>query len=236
MFSAGDIVAGLDSPVARDALRLSLETSLTALAVMVLVGTPIAYMLGTRDFPGKSVVVTAFELPLVLPPAVAGLGLLFAFGRRGLLGGELSALGLEIPFTRLAVVLAMTFVASPLYVRQAQSAFAAVDDDLLAAARTLGAGETRTFLRVAVPVAAQGLGAGAALGWARALGEFGATIIFAGSLQGVTQTAPIAIYIGFDSDPDAAFAVAAVLIAASALVLLSVKLLARGGARRFGPA
>ena len=234
MYLRGDIAAGLDSPVARDALRISLETSAASLVLMVVIGTPIAYLLGTHRFPGHSLVVTAFELPLVLPPAVAGLGLLFAFGRRGLLGDELSALGLDIPFTKLAVVLAMTFVASPLYVRQALASFSAVDPDLLAAARTLGAGEARTFVRVAVPVAAAGLGAGAALGWARALGEFGATIIFAGSLQGVTQTAPVAIYLGLEGDRDAAFAIAAVLIAASALVLLAVKLLVRGGTRRFG--
>ena len=235
MFSAGDIVAGLDSPVARDALRLSLETSLTALAVMVLVGTPIAYMLGTRDFPGKSVVVTAFELPLVLPPAVAGLGLLMAFGRRGLLGEELNALGLQIPFTKLAVVMAMTFVASPLYVRQAIAAFEAVDRTLLDASRTLGAGSGRTFWRVAVPLARTGLGAGAALGWARAVGEFGATIIFAGSLAGITRTAPIEIYVGLADNLDAGLATAAVLIAASAGVLLSVKLLSRGRPQRFTP-
>jgi len=235
VFVKGDVAAGLRSPVARDALRISLETSLVSLAVMVLVGTPVAYLLGTRAFRGKSLVVTAFELPLVLPPAVAGLGLLFAFGRRGLLGDELSALGLQIPFTQLAVVLAMTFVASPLYLRQAQASFAALDPDLLAASRTLGAGDLRTFLRVAVPVAGGGLGAGAALAWARALGEFGATIIFAGSLQGVTQTAPIAIYLGFESNQDAAFAIAAVLIVASALVLFSVKALAAGGLSRSAP-
>ena len=147
----------------------------------------------------------------------------------------MDALGIQILFTVVAVVMAMTFVAGPLYLRQAQASFAAVDRDLLAAARTLGAGPWKRFFQVAIPLAGPGLGAGAALAWARAVGEFGATIMFAGSLEGVTQTAPIAIYIGFDSDPDAAFAVAAVLIAASALVLLSVKLLVRGGARRFGP-
>jgi molybdate transport system permease protein len=235
VFAKGDLAAGARSSVARDALLISLQTSLLSLAAMVLVGTPIAYLLATRAFPGRSIVVTLFELPLVLPPAVAGLGLFFAFGRRGLLGSELSALGLEIPFTKLAVVLAMTFVAAPLYLRQAQSAFTAVEPDLLAAARTLGAGPGRVFLRVAVPVAREGLGVGAALGWARALGEFGATIIFAGSLQGVTQTAPVAIYLGFEGgQADAAFALGAVLIAVSAVVLLAVKLLG-GRSSRFAP-
>jgi molybdate transport system permease protein len=235
VFLKGDLAAGLRSPVARDAMRVSFETSSIALLAMLVVGTPVAYLLATCEFPGRLLVITALELPLVLPPAVAGLGLLFAFGRRGLLGSELSAVGLEIPFTKLAVVLAMTFVASPLYVRQALSAFAAVDGDLLAAARTLGAGPFRTFARVAVPVAAPGLGAGAALAWARALGEFGATIIFAGSLQGVTQTAPIAIYLSLAGDRDAAFALGAALIAASAAVLLAVRLLIRGRASRFEP-
>jgi len=202
---------------------------------MLIVGTPVAYRLATTRFRGKTLLVTLFELPLVLPPAVAGLGLFAAFGRTGLLGGQLDALGIQIPFTAAAVVMAMTFVAGPLYLRQAQASFAAVDRDLLAAARTLGAGPARVFLRVAVPVAGEGLGVGAALGWARALGEFGATIIFAGSLTGVTRTAPIEIYLGLSDNLDAGLATAAVLIAASGGVLLTVKLLGVGRARRFTP-
>jgi len=201
----------------------------------VVVGTPLAYLLATARFPGRAIVLTAVELPLVLPPAVAGIGLLMAFGRRGLLGDQLSALGLSIPFTRLAVVMAMTFVASPLYIRQAVAAFEGVDETLLEASRTLGAGSGRTFRRVALPLARSGLGAGMALGWARAVGEFGATIIFAGSLSGVTRTAPIEIYLGLSDNLDAGLATAAVLIAASAAVLLSVKLLGMGRARRFTP-
>ena len=157
---------------------------------MVLFGTPVAYWMATHDFRGKAILSTAFELPLVLPPAVAGLGLFAAFGRTGMLGSELDALGIQLPFTPAAVVMAMTFVAGPLYLRQAEATFVAVDKDLLAAAQTLGAGPGKVFIRVAVPLASAGLGAGAALGWARALGEFGATIMFAGSLQGITQTAP----------------------------------------------
>jgi molybdate transport system permease protein len=235
IFLRGDLTAGLRSADARDALWLSLQLSLVSLAVMVAVGTPLAYLLATRRFAGRAFVLTAVELPLVLPPAVAGIGLLMAFGRRGLLGDQLSALGLSIPFTRLAVVMAMTFVASPLYIRQAVSAFEAVDRTLLDASRTLGAGSARTFHRVALPLAGGGLGAGMALGWARALGEFGATIIFAGSLTVVTRTAPIEIYLGLSDNLDAGLATAAVLIAASGGVLLTVKLLGTGRARRFTP-
>ena len=166
---------------------------------------------------------------------MAGIGLLMAFGRRGLLGHQLALAGISIPFTRLAVVMAMTFVASPLYIRQAVSAFEAVDTTLLEASRTLGAGSGRTFRRVALPLAGSGLGAGMALGWARAMGEFGATIIFAGSLTGVTRTAPIEIYLGLSDNLDAGLATAAVLIAASGGVLLTVKLLGVGRARRFTP-
>ena len=203
---------------------------------MIVFGTPISYLLATTEFPGKTLVTTLFELPLVLPPAVAGLGLLVAFGRFGLVGPQLTALGISLPFTKAAVVMAMTFVASPLYVRQAIAAFTAVDPDLLAASRTLGAGPARTFFRVAVPVAAPGLGAGAALGWSRALGEFGATILFAGSLPGKTETAPIAIYLGLEQGLNQALALGALLITVSAIVLIAAKLLIRGRALRFTPA
>ncbi|HET8805575.1 MAG TPA: ABC transporter permease, partial [Gaiellales bacterium] len=211
IFLHGDLAAGIRSEEARAALWLSLQLSLVSLAVMVVVGTPLAYLLATRSFPSRSLVMTAVELPLVLPPAVAGIGLLMAFGRRGLLGHQLALAGISIPFTRLAVVMAMTFVASPLYIRQAVSAFEAVDRTLLEASRTLGAGSGRTFRRVALPLAGSGLGAGMALGWARAVGEFGATIIFAGSLTGVTRTAPIEIYLGLSDNLDAGLATAAVL-------------------------
>jgi molybdate transport system permease protein len=236
LFLRGDLRAGLSSPLAGDALRVSLETSSIALALMLVAGTPVAYAVATREFPGKTALVTAFELPLVLPPAVAGIGLFAAFGRTGLLGSELSALGVQLPFTPAAVVMAMTFVAAPLYLRQAQASFAALDPDLLAAARTLGASPGRVFLRVAVPLAAPGLGAGSALAWARAVGEFGATIMFAGSLQGITQTMPIAIYLGFQSgDFEEAIALGALLVALSAAVLVVVKLLIRGRFPRFAP-
>ena len=218
----------LRSPVARDALRISLQTSLVALAFIVIVGTPVAHLLGTRDFPGRTVVVTFLELPLVLPPAVAGIGLFAAFGRTGLLGSQLSAFGIHIPFTWVAVVMAQAFVAMPFYVRQAIAAFASVDPQLLAASRTLGMGSSRTFLRVAMPLSRQSLSAGAALAWARALGEFGATALFAGSLQGVTQTLPLAIYSEFSAaNLETALAMSALLVAVSFGILITAKLLLR---------
>ena len=223
--SPGELADGLTSQVARDALRVTAETNLAALALIVLFGTPTAYLLATRSFRGRALLVTLVELPLVLPPAVAGIGLLAAFGRLGLLGGTLEALGIGIAFTKLAVVLAVTYVASPFYVRTAIAAFEAVDPDLVAASRTLGAGPARTFGRVALPLAAGGLGAGLALAFARGLGEFGATIMFAGSFQGVTQTLSLAVYQEFDVDFDLALAIGALLVLASALILFAAKLI-----------
>jgi len=236
VFLKGDLRHGLDTETTREAFRVTAETSAAALAAMLIVGTPVAYRLATTRFRGKTLLVTLFELPLVLPPAVAGLGLFAAFGRTGLLGDQLDALGIQIPFTAAAVVMAMTFVAGPLYLRQAQASFAAVDRDLLAAARTLGAGPWKRFFQVAIPLAGPGLGAGAALAWARAVGEFGATIMFAGSLEGVTQTAPIATYLQFEQgDFGTALALGATLIALSAIVLVAVKLIIRGRTLRFEP-
>jgi molybdate transport system permease protein len=221
----GALAAQLGSPAARDALRVSAETNLIAGAIVLLVGTPAAYLVATRRFRGRSLVVTLIELPLVLPPAVAGIGLLAAFGRLGLLGTQLEALGITIAFTRAAVVLAVLLVASPFYLRQAIAAFEAVDETLLDASRTLGAGPARTFVRVALPLAAGGLSAGAALAFARGVGEFGATIMFAGSLQGVTQTLPLAIYEQLDVQFDVALAMGALLVVVSAATLLAAKLL-----------
>ena len=223
----GDLVAQLGDERAREALGVSLRTSVAAHAVILIVGTPAAYLLATRRFRGRDLVVAALELPLVLPPAVAGLGLLAAFGRSGLLGGELRAVGLEIPFTELAVVLAVCFVASPFYLRGGIAAFEGVDPQLLAAARTLGAGPGRTFLRVALPLAGGGLGAASTVAFARGLGEFGATIMFAGSLPGRTQTAPLAIYDALDEDFEVALALGALLVVVSIAVLLAAKLLPR---------
>lgn len=221
----GDLVASLDDPAALDALRLSLETSAAALALIVIVGTPAAWLVATRRWPGRSVVITLIELPLVVPPAVAGIGLLAALGPSGILGGPLEDAGIRLAFETAGVIAALTFVASPFYVRQAIAGFEALDTTLLDASRTLGASEARTFARVAVPVARGALGAGAALAWGRALGEFGATLMFAGSFRGVTQTAPLAIYERFATDFTSALALAAVLVALSGAILLVVKVL-----------
>jgi molybdate transport system permease protein len=221
----GDLLSSLDDPEALDALRLSLETTAIALATILLVGTPAAWLLATRRFRGHAAVTTMIELPLVLPPAVAGIALLAALGPEGIIGPVVESADVQLVFATAGVVVALVFVASPFYVRQAQASFGAVDPALLEASRTLGAGEARTFFRVGIPSAFPGLVAGAALAWGRALGEFGATLVFAGSLRGVTQTAPLAIFERFSTDFPGALALSAVLVAVSAAVLLGVKVL-----------
>jgi molybdate transport system permease protein len=218
-----DLFHALGSEVARDALVVSVKTSAIAHIAVLVFGTPAAWVLARHRFRGRSAVLTLIELPLVLPPAVAGIALLAAFGRAGLLGTELDALGVQIPFTQAAVVLAVAFVESPFYFRGAIAAFETVDGSLLDAARTLGASPARVFGRVALPLAAGGLGAASALALARGLGEFGATIIFAGSLQGVTQTLPLAIYAQFEQDFDTALAIGALFIVVGALLLIALK-------------
>ena len=215
----GELLRALDDPAARDALWLSLQTTTAALLIILAAGTPAAWLLATRRFRGRAALVTLVELPLVVPPAVAGIALLAAFGPQGLLGGA----GPDLVLQTAGVVLALTFVATPFYVRQAQAAFEAIDPSWLEASRTLGASEARTFARVAIPVALPGLAAGTALAWGRALGEFGATLMFAGSFRVVTQTAPLAIYERFATDFTGALALSAVLVAASAAILLGVK-------------
>lgn len=215
----GELLSSLGEDEALDALLLSLETSGIAVALVVLIGTPVAYLLATRSFRGRSLATTLIELPLVLPPAVAGIGLLAALGPNGLVGGPAPPLVLETA----GVVVALAFVASPFYIRQAQAAFEAVDPTLIEASRTLGRGEAATVLRVAIPVARPGLTTGVALALGRALGEFGATLMFAGSVRGVTQTAPLAIYERFGTDFTAALALSAVLVGVSLALLLTVR-------------
>jgi molybdate transport system permease protein len=215
------LVHELSDPVARDALVVSLRTSALAQALVLLLGTPTAYLLATRRFRGRNVLLTVVELPLVLPPAVAGIGLFAAFGRTGLLSTSL-------PFTQLAVVFAIAFVSAPFFMRTAVASFEALDPTLIAAARTLGARPWRVFLRIALPLSAGGLGAGLALSFARGLGEFGATIMFAGSLQRVTQTLSLAIYAEFARNFDVALAMGAMLVAFSFFLLLVVKWLSFG--------
>jgi molybdate transport system permease protein len=212
----GRLIAQLGNPVVTDALVVSLKTTVAAQALILVLGTPTAYVLASWRFSGRGLLVTLVELPLVLPPAVAGIGLLAAFGRTGLLHTS-------IPFTQAAVVLAVAFVASPLYVRAGIAAFEGLDTNVVSASRTLGAGPVRTFFRVVLPLARTGLVAGAALAFARGLGEFGATIMFAGSLRGVTQTLPLAVYSQFDVDFEVALAVSALLVLISAALLVTLK-------------
>lgn len=230
--SPGELLASLGDPAVADALWLSLRATLAALAIIVVVGTPVAYLLATRSFPGHALVTTLVELPLVLPPAVAGVGLLAALGPNGIVGGAIADTGVRLSLEMAGVVVALVFVSAPFFVRGAQAAFAAVDPSWLAASRTLGAGEGRTFVRVAIPAAAPGMLAGLALAWGRAVGEFGATLIFAGSFRGRTQTAPLAIYERLGTDFTGALALSAVLVAVSAALLLSMKLLAVRGVAR----
>jgi molybdate transport system permease protein len=222
-----DLLHALGQDATRDALLVSLKTSAIAHLLVLVVGTPAAYFLATRRFRGRELVVSLVELPLVLPPAVVGIALFAAFGRLGLLGGTLSALGIQVALTQTAVVLAVAFVELPFYVRGGIAAFEALDSRLLDAARTLGAGPARVFRRIALPLALGGLGAASAVALARGLGEFGATIIFAGSLQGVTQTLPLAIYAELDSDFDTALAIGALFVLLGIALLLALKLVPR---------
>jgi molybdate transport system permease protein len=221
----GTLIDGFGTKVGTDAILVSLKTNAIAFAITFVIGTPFAYALARSRFRGRSVAITIVELPLVLPPAVAGLGLLAAFGRLGLLGHTLSVLGIDLAFTQGAVVLAILFVASPFYLRGAIAAFEALDPTLLDVAGTLGAGPVRRLLRVAMPLAAGGLGAAGALAFARGVGEFGATILFAGSFEGTTQTLPLAIYSLFDANLDQAVAIGVLLIVLSGAILLTTKLL-----------
>ena len=223
----GRLLDQLTNPAARDALLVSIKTSAIAHVLVLAVGTPASYLLATRRFPGRGLLLSLIALPLVLPPAVAGIALFAAFGRAGLLGGTLDALGVSIPFTQAAVIMAVAFVEVPFYVGGAVAAFEAVDGTLVDAARTLGAGPARVFGRVAVPLALGGLGAASALALARGLGEVGATIIFAGSLQGVTQTLPLAIYAQLDADFDTALAIGALFVLVGAGLLIALRTVPR---------
>lgn len=215
----------LATPTAVTALSLSLRTTLLAVIAIVAFGMPLAYWLSRARFRGKRLLEAAVQMPIVVPPAVAGVGLLLVFGRRGMLGPALDSLHLSVAFSTAAVVIAQAFVAGPFFVVAARQAFDAVDADLVAVARTLGASPMRAFLNVELPLAAPGILAGAALSWARALGEFGATMLFAGNLPGVTQTLPLAIYTALDSGIDVAVAMAALLLFAAFALLLLIRLL-----------
>ncbi len=208
------------------AVRLSLVTSAGCTLAVVVLGTPLAYSLVRRRTRLNRTLEVLLDLPIVLPPAVAGLALLLAFGRRGLLGAPLAGLGIQIPFTPLAVVLAQAFVGAPYFIKTAGVALSAVTVDLEQAASLDGASTANILRHVTLPLAVRGIVGGAALCWARALGEFGATILFAGNLPGRTQTMPLAVYLGFESDLALAQTLSVILLALSVLVLLVVRLMA----------
>ncbi len=221
--SPADLVAGVRSPLFGPALWLSARTTAVSLALVVASGTPLAWWLATGSGRGTRLAEAMVDLPIVVPPAVVGIALLETFGRSGLFGTQLTALGIQVPFTTLAVVLAQVVVSAPFYVQAATAAFRRVEQDLLIVARTLGQSPRGAFLRVAVPIALPGLVGGAALAWARALGEFGATLLFAGNLPGTTQTMPLAIYMALESDVRVAVALSLVLAAVSVLLLFALR-------------
>lgn len=218
-----DLRQGLTHPLVWPALRLSALTTTASLLVVVLLGTPLAWTLARSKGRAARIAETVLDLPVVMPPAVAGVALLLAFGRRGLLAVVLDPLGVSLSFTTAAVVMAEVFVSAPFFVQAAVAAFRRVDDALLVVARTFGASPLRLFVRVALPLAAPGLVAGAAMSWARALGEFGATLMFAGNFEGRTQTLPLAIYTALEEDLRVAQSLALVLVATAFLVLLAVR-------------
>lgn len=218
-----DVLAGLRHPLFSPAILLSLRTSAVSLSAIVATGTPLAWWLSRARGPHARAIEIIVDLPIVMPPAVMGLALLLAFGRNGLVGSLLWPLGLSLPFTELAVMTAQVVVAAPFYVQASANAFRKVDPDLILVARTLGASPTEACLRVAVPLASPGLIAGASLAWARALGEFGATLLFAGNLRETTQTMPLAIYAALETDLRAALSLSLCLFAVAAVLLLSLR-------------
>ncbi|GMV66507.1 MAG: ABC transporter permease [Candidatus Omnitrophica bacterium] len=214
----------LSSTRVRESLYLSFKTSSICLGLVLLFGTPMAFLLSRRRFRGARVIETLLDLPMVLPPAVAGLGLLIAFGRRGWIGQWLDSLGIEIAFTQAAVVLAQVFVATPFYIRAAKAGFVSIDRELEQVAYTLGFSRFQTFLHVTVPLVLPAITAGSVMAWARALGEFGATIMFAGNLPGRTQTVPLAIYQSMETGLDEPVILSAVLILVSFAVLMTFRI------------
>jgi len=225
------LLARLAAPDTLRALGLSLVTSLVATGTVVLLGTPAAYLLATRDFPGKRWLEVLIALPMVLPPTVAGFALLMAFGRLGIAGQALQGLGITLPFTTAGVVLAQVFMAAPFFIAPARAGFASVDRRYLDAAATLRGSEALRFRRVMLPLAMPALAAGVSMSAARALGEFGATITFAGNLPGVTQTMPLAVYVALQSDLDQAVVLSVLLLAMSLGLLMGVRWAPQGWMR-----
>jgi len=220
----GSLAITLTSRIVLDALVLSLMTTAVSLGITVTLGLPLAFVLARRSFPGKGWLEAVIDLPIVLPPSVAGLALLIVLGRRGILGGPLDLFGIAIPFTTIAVVLAQTFVSAPFFIRSARTGIAAVSRDLEDAARVDGASERQLFRRITVPLASAALAAGLVMTWARSLGEFGATIMFAGNVQGRTQTLPLVVYGEFQAgNLDSSIAAAAILVLAAFGFLVAVR-------------
>jgi len=225
----GSLGRAIASRVVLDALALSLVTTAISLVITVALGLPLAFILARRSFRGKGWIEAIVDLPIVLPPSVAGLALLLVFGRRGLLSPPLEALGISVPFTTIAVILAQTFVSAPFFIRSARTGIASVDPDLEDAARVDGASEGQLFRAITVPLASAALAAGLVMTWARSLGEFGATIMFAGNVEGRTQTLPLVVYAEFQGgDLDASVAAAAILVLAAFGVLIAVRVFGWG--------
>jgi len=219
-----ELLASLGQEEVRQAIGISLRTTLTSLGLILLLGTPLAYLMGRHQFRYKKMVDTLIDLPTVLPPSVAGVALLLTFGRRGLVGAWLEEIGIEVAFSMSAVVIAQVFIAAPFYVRSASLGFSGVQSEIVQAAQLDGASRLQVFQFIILPLSRFALFSGAMMSWARALGEFGATIIFAGNFPGRTQTMPTAIYLGFERDLDSALTLAAILIVISFLSLLIIKL------------
>ncbi len=225
--SPPNLLLHLQQPQVLQAISVSLSTTLAATAAIILLGTPIAYFLARQTLPLPRAIDILIDLPTVLPPAVAGVALLVAFGRRGLFGGLLEGLGIHIAFTPVAVVFAQVFIAAPFYIKSAVLGFSAIDPELEQAASLDGASGLEIFRFVTVPLSWAALVSGSMVSWARAMGEFGATIIFAGNFPGRTQTMPLAIYLGFELDLDVALTLSVILVGVSVLVLALVKWMLR---------
>lgn len=224
--SLQELLANFGQEEVLQAIRVSTRTTTISVGLIILLGTPLAYLMARQEFRYKKVLDTLIDLPLVLPPSVAGLALLMTLGRRGVIGGWLDDRGIEIAFTWVAVVIAQIFIASPFYVRSASLGFASIDSEIIQAAHLDGASRWQVFRYVIVPLSRFALLSGIMMSWARALGEFGATILFAGNFPGRTQTMPIAIYLGFERDLQSALTLSAILVVISFLALLLIKVLA----------
>jgi len=217
------LIANLGEPYVLQAIALSLATTIVTTLIIILGGTPVAYSLARRQYRFRRAIDTLIDLPTVLPPAVAGVALLMAFGRRGILGGLIDDLGIHIAFTPIAVVLAQLFIAAPFYIKSATLGFTSIDTELEQAASLDGASSSQVFRYVTIPLSWSALLGGSVMSWARALGEFGATIIFAGNFPGRTQTMPLAIYIGFELDLEVALTLSVILILFSFIALIIAK-------------